>query len=211
MGSSAYPGLAGRGELVRTVVPGQAAARAGMQQGDVILRVGGREVTPDETVSYLIANSPVGERVPVEIIRDGRRQTVQVAVGQRPTEEELAEQQGGTQDQDQALGEEAPVQPGTALGLSMQPLNAQIIRALNLPENVRGVVITSVDPNSDAAEKGIRRGDVILSVNRQAVTAPAQVTAAVDAARRANRTSVLLLIKRGQQPEAFFGVDISGS
>ena len=200
-----------RGELVRTVVPGQEAARAGIQQVDVIVRVGGREVTPDETVSYLIANSPVGERVPVEIVRNGRRQTLQVQVGQRPTEEELAQQQGGTQDQDEALGEEAPVQPGTALGLSMQPLNPQIIRALNLPENIRGVVITAVDPNSDAAEKGIRRGDVILSVNRQPVTAPAQVSAAVDAARRANRTSVLLLIKRGQQPEAFFGVDISGN
>jgi serine protease Do len=199
-----------RGELVRSVVPGEAAARAGVQQGDVILRVGGREVTPDETVSYLIANSSVGSRVPIEIIRDGRRQTLQVQVGQRPTEEELARQAGSDQGQDEALGQEAPVVPGTALGLSLQPLNPQIVRALNLPENVRGVVITSVDPNSDASEKGIRRGDVIISVNRQAVTAPAQVLAAVDAARRAGRTSVLLLVKRGQAPEAFVGVDISG-
>ena len=199
-----------RGELVRSVVPGQAAARAGIQQGDVIVKVGGRDVTPDETVSYLIANSAVGSRVPLEIIRDGRRQTLQVQVGQRPTEEELARQAGGAQDQDQALGQEAPVAPGTALGLSLQPLNPQIIRALNLPEDVRGVVITSVDPNSDATEKGIRRGDVIISVNRQAVTTPAQVLAAVEAARRAGRTSVLLLVKRGQAPEAFVGVDISG-
>jgi serine protease Do len=198
-----------RGELVRSVVPGEAAAKAGMQQGDVIVKVGGREVTPDETVSFLIANTSVGSRVPVEIIRDGRRQTLQVQVGQRPTEEELARQAGGGQDQDQALGQEAPVAPGTALGLSMQPLNPQIIRALNLPETTRGVVITSVDPNSDAAEKGIRRGHVIVSVNRQAVTSPAEVTAAVDAARRAGRTSVLLLVKPGQGPEGFVGVDIS--
>ena len=100
--------------------------------------------------------------------------------------------------------------PGTALGLSLQPLNPQIIRALNLPETTRGVVITAVDPGSDAAEKGIRRGDVIMSVNRQAVTTPAQVLAAVDAARRAGRTSVLLLVKRGQAPEGFVGVDITG-
>jgi len=198
-----------RGELVRSVVPGQAAARAGIQQGDVILRVAGREVTPDETVSYLIANTAVGTRVPVELIRDGRRQTVQVQVGQRPTEEELAAQQGGGADDGPALGEETPVVPGSALGLSLQPLNAQIIRALNLPATVRGVVITSVDPNSDAAEKGIRRGDVIMSVNRQPVTTPAQVLAAVDTARRGGRSSVLLLIKRGQTPEAFFGVDIT--
>jgi serine protease Do len=199
-----------RGELVRSVVPGQAAARAGIQQGDVILKVGGRDVTPDETVSYLIANSSVGARVPLEIIRDGRRQSLQVQVGQRPTEEELARQAGGGQDQDEALGEEAPVAPGTALGLSLQPLNPQILRALNLPENTRGVVITSVDANSDASEKGIRRGDVIISVNRQAVTTPAQLLAVVDAARRAGRTSVLLLVKRGQAPEAFVGIDISG-
>ena len=199
-----------RGEIVRSVVPGEAAARAGVQQGDVILKVGGRDVTPDETVSYLIANSSVGARVPVEIIRDGRRQTLQVQVGQRPTEEELARQAGGGQDQDQALGQEAPVEPGTALGLSLQPLNQQIIRALNLPTDVRGVVITSVDPGSDASEKGIRRGDVIISVNRQAVMSPAQVLAAVETARKAGRTSVLLLVKRGQAPEAFVGVDITG-
>jgi serine protease Do len=198
-----------RGEIVRSVVSGEAAARAGIQQGDVILKVGGRDVTPDETVSYLIANSSVGARVPVEIIRDGRRQTLQVQVGQRPTEEELARQAGGGQDQDQALGEEAPVAPGTALGLSLQTLNEQIIRALNLPAGTRGVVITSIDPGSDAAEKGIRRGDVILSVNRQPVTSPAQVLAAVDSARRAGRSSVLLLVKRGQAPEAFVGVNIS--
>ena len=199
-----------RGELVRSVVPGEPAAKAGIQQGDVILKVNGREVTPDETVSFIIANTSVGNRVPLEIIRDGRRQTVQVQVGQRPTEEELAKQSGGGADQDQALGQESPVAPGTALGLSLQPLNSQIVQALNLPASTRGVVVTSVDPNSDAAEKGIRRGYVIMSVNRQAVTTPAQVLAAVDAARRAGRTSVLLLVKPGQGPEGFVGVDITG-
>jgi serine protease Do len=70
-----------RGEIVRSVQPNEPAARAGVQQGDVILRVGGRDVNPDQTVSYLIANTPVGTRVPLEIIRNGRRQTINVAVG----------------------------------------------------------------------------------------------------------------------------------
>ena len=200
-----------RGEIVRTVVDGEPADKAGIQQGDVITKVAGREVTPDETVSYLIANTSVGTRVPLEVIRGGRRMTLQVQVGQRPTEEELVKQAGGgDDDSDQGLGAETPVAPGSALGLSMQPLNAQIIRALNLAADQKGVVITSVDPGSDAAEKGLRRGDVIVSVNRQAVTQPQQVVAAVDATKRAGRSSVLLLVKRGQGIEAFFGIDISG-
>jgi serine protease Do len=197
-----------RGEIVRSVQPNEPAARAGIQQGDVILRVGGRDVNPDQTVSYLIANTPVGTRIPLEIIRNGRRQTITVAVGQRPTEEELARQLGN--DNEELAPENAPATPGnSALGLQLQTLNAQIARALNLPPTARGVVIAQVDPNSDAAEKGLQRGDLILSVNQQAVTTPAQVLAAVDAARRAGRTSVLLLVKRGTGPEAFIGVDIA--
>lgn len=197
-----------RGEIVRSVQPNEPAARAGIQQGDVILSVGGREVNPDQTVSYLIANTPVGSKVPLEVIRGGRRQNLTVTVGQRPTEEELAKQLGG--DQEELTPENAPAVPGSAaIGLSLQALNPQIARALNLPATARGVVITAVDPNSDASEKGIQRGDLILSVNQQPVTTPAQVQAAVTAARAAGRTSVLLLVKRGTGPEAFVGVDIA--
>ena len=69
-------------------------------------------------------------------------------------------------------------------------------------------MVATVDPNSDASDKGIQRGDLIISVNQQLVTSPAQVQAAVEAARRARRTNVLLLVKRGTAPEAFVGVEI---
>jgi serine protease Do len=71
-------------------------------------------------------------------------------------------------------------------------------------------MITGVDPNSDAAEEGLRRGDLIMSVNNQNVTSPEQVAAAVEAARKAGRSSVLLLVKRGNTPEAFVGVKVTG-
>lgn len=198
-----------RGEIVRTVQPGTPAAKAGIQQGDVIVSVNGRDVNPDDTVSYLIANTPVGTRVRVELIRNGRRVTVPVTVEQRPTEEELARQLGT---EDQGTGQDnSPTAPASeTLGLQLQAVTPQIARALNLPAGVRGVVITGISPSSDAAEKGLQRGDLILSVNRQAVTTPAQVIAAVEAARRSGRTSVLLLVKRGTSPEAFVGIDISG-
>jgi serine protease Do len=198
-----------RGELVRSVQPGEAAARAGLQQGDVIVRVNGQEVNPDETVSFLIANTTVGSRVPLEIIRDGRRMTVTVVVGQRPTDEDLARQLGGGTT-DGLPQDNVPATPATqSLGLSLQPLTPQIAQGLNIPPATRGVVIMQVDTNSDAAEKGLQRGDVIISVNRQPVTTPAQFIAQVDAARRAGRTSVLLLAKRGSGPETFIGIDIT--
>ncbi|GAA4010956.1 Do family serine endopeptidase [Sphingomonas swuensis] len=211
--SAAALGIAkDRGELVRSVVPGQPAQRAGLQQGDVILRVGGRPVTPDETASYLIANVTPGQRVPIEIIRDGRRQTVTATVAQRPTEEELARIGGATTPEGTPFDPNDRNQPavpaGQALGLSLQPLTAEIAQAVNVPAGTRGMVVTNVDPNSDAAEKGIQRGDVIISINRQAVNSQAQVTAAVDAARRANRTAVLLLVRRAQLPELFIGIDL---
>ncbi len=72
------------------------------------------------------------------------------------------------------------------------------------------MIITSIDPNADATEKGLQRGDLIVSVNNQPVTTPAQVVAAVDAARKAGRSSVLLLIRRGATPPVFVGIDITG-
>jgi serine protease Do len=197
-----------QGELVRSVVTGGAADRAGLRQGDVILTVNGRPVTPDDTVSYLIANTTVGARVPVEIIRQGRRQTVSVTVAQRPTEEQLA-QQLGTEPGPGATPDAPPSAGTQALGLTMQTLGPDLVRRFSIPANVRGVVITAVDPNSAAAEEGLRAGFVILSVNQQAVTSPAQVTAAVDAARRAGRTSVVMLVKPGAGPEAFVGIDLA--
>jgi serine protease Do len=198
------------GEIVRSVVPGEAAARAGIQQGDVIVEVDEKEVNPDQTVSYLIANTQVGARVPVDIIRDGRRQRVTVTVGQRPTEEQLAQQAGGGTEPGEAVnGGNSPAGAAQALGLTLAPISPALAQRYNLPASARGVVITAVDPASKAAEEGLRPGYLILSVNRQAVSAPAQVAAAIDAARRAGRTSVLLLVKAGNAPEAFVGVDIT--
>ena len=198
------------GEIVRSIVPNGPAARGGLAQGDVIVRVNGQPVTPDQTVSYLVANTPVGSRVPLEILRGGKRATVYIQVAERPTEEALAKISGGGADNQATDQGSAANAPQKALGLSLAPLTPEIVRAANLPAGSRGVIVTGVDPNSDAGEKGLQARDLIVSVNNQVVTTPAQVVAAVDAARKAGRSSVLLLVKRGTSPEAFVGINISG-
>ncbi len=197
------------GEIVRTVQPGDPAAKAGIQQGDVIVAVNGKEVDPDQTVSYLVANTPVGARVPIDVIRNGKRISIPVTVTQRPTEEELSKQLGQG-DEGNSGPNGSPKATSETLGLTLQPLTPQIAHALDLPAGTSGVVITAVDPNSNAAEKRLQRGDIIVAVQGQKVTTPAQVLAAVAAAKRAGRSSVLLLVQRGSAPPAFVGIDISG-
>ncbi|MCA1652730.1 MAG: Do family serine endopeptidase [Sphingomicrobium sp.] len=200
----------GSGELVNSVQPGDPAALAGIRQGDVIVRVGGQAVTSEQTVSYLIANSPVGSRVPVNIIRNGRPQTVAVVVGQRPSEEALAKAAGGGDaNNDGNFGNGVTAPATRALGLSLQPLTPGAVQALSLPPGTHGVVITAIDSNSDASDKGLRRGDVIISVNQALVTTPPQVAAAVSEARATGRMSVLLLVKRGTAPERFVGINLA--
>ncbi len=196
------------GEIVQSLVPGGPGSLAGLQQGDVIVKVNSQQVTPEQTVSYLIANSPVGTRIPLEIIRAGRHATVMVMVAQRPTEEALAKMSGrsasGAND-----NSGTPEAPQRALGLALTPLTPDLARAASLPTAAHGVIITSVDPNAAAAEQGLQRGDLIVSVNNLPVSTPSQVIAAVDTARRAGRTSVLLLVQRGANPAVFVGVNIA--
>ncbi len=198
----------GRGEIVRTVQPGEPAAKAGLKQQDVIVAVNGQPVTPEQSVSYLVANLPVGSRVPVEVVRNGRHITVPVTIALRPTQEQLEKQLGGGNDSATPQGPHGA--GGESLGLSLQPMNARIAQALNVPPGTGGVVVTAVDPDSDAAQKGLQQGDIILAVQGQRVSTPAQVIAGVNAAKQAGRRSVLLMVKRGTSPEAFVGIDISG-
>lgn len=198
-----------RGELVARVEPGQGAAKAGIMQGDVIVKVDNKDVTPEQSLSFIVANLPVGSRIPIELIRKGQRMTVTAVLAERPSDEALAAQaqQGqGLADPDaQATGQATK----DSLGIAVIPMTPQIAQQLGLPAPIKGVVVNAIDPSSDAGQKGMQRGDIILSINQVPVATAAEVSAQVDAARKANRNSVLLQVQRGNRPAQFVPVRLN--
>jgi serine protease Do len=197
-----------RGELVQGVQDDSPALRAGLKPGDVVTKVNGKEVTADQTVSFLVANLQPGTKVPVEVLRDGQRVNLTVTLGKRPSEAELL-QQSPTFDPDA----EEPMAPGTSdetieqkLGMQVMAMTPGIARSLGVPTDTQGVVIAAVDPNGDAARKGLRRGDIILSANYQPVASVEALLAQVQAATAENREAILLRIQRRTQPPAFIAV-----
>ncbi len=197
------------GEFVQAVEPTGAAAKAGLQSGDVVLRVDGKDVTPDQTLSYIVANTPPGKRIPIDLIRNGQRLTVQAVVARRPSEEELAQAQSfDQQEQGPDQYNQAPKKQGEgvveqSLGFSAIPLTPAIARQLGAADGTQGVVITAVDASSDAAQKGLQRGDIVLSANYTTVTTVAQLEAIVRAAKTQSRSALLLRVQRRGQPAIY--------
>ena len=199
-----------RGEFVQAVEPGEAADQAGLRAGDVVLQVAGKEITPDPTLSFIVANIEPGTRVPMVILRDGERRTLTATVGRRPSEEQLQQQFFDPN----AEQPERPMPEGNtgsgvieqSLGVRAIPLTPQIARQLGLAEGARGLVVTDVDPNADAAQKGLQRGVVILSANGTVVTSPEQLENVVRSAKAAGREAVLLRVQARGGPAASVAV-----
>lgn len=198
------------GEIIARVEPGQPAAKAGIQQGDVITKVNGVEVTPDSTLSYIVAGLPVGSKVPVELIRDHKTINVTAVVAQRPPEEQLALNGDDSDDNSDDNGSQSQAAAKNALGISLQTMTAAMARQLQLPGPVQGAVITNVDPSSDAAAKGLQPKDIVVAIGNHHVTTAADAAAQIAAAQKAGAKTLLLLVQRGNRPALYVGVDLMG-
>ena len=198
-----------RGEFVQAVEPGKGAAAAGIQPGDVVLKVAGKDVSHEQTLSYLVANTAPGTRIPIELIRDGKRLTLTATVGKRPSEEELAQQSFDPDPKAKPSPEQQQQSSGIvekAIGLQLIPLTQQIARQLGASEGLHGLVINAVDASSDAGAKGLQRGDIVLSANYHPISRLSDMEGAVAAARAANRNALLLQVQRRGQPATYIPI-----
>ncbi len=151
-----------KGALVADVAPGSPAQKAGLQSGDVLLTFNGKPVTDSRHLKLTVATVPPGQKVKAEVLRDGDRETVEIAIAARPSDRALAQSGGrgnfgGAED------------TGTLNGVGVDDLDPRTRREFDVPKEVRGALVTSVAPESAAAEAGLQPGDVIQEINRRPV------------------------------------------
>jgi Do/DeqQ family serine protease len=165
------------GALVNEVMTGSPAAAAGVRQGDIILSLDGKEVKDVSQLQRLVADTPIGRRVELRIFREGREMRLNLVLGT-----------ADSATADRAKPEEAA--PANWAGMAV----GELPREMRM-RGASGVVITDIDPEGAAAEAGLRKGDVIVSVNRYRVSNLAEYGRAL--AESGNRDSMVLLVRRG--------------
>lgn len=177
------------GALVGSVNKDGPAAKAKIQAGDVILKVGDKDIKEPRNLPQIVADIPDGIKVPVTVWRKGKIVSIPVQIGEYKEADEtgvIPSPEGG---KDLAKGVEI-------YGMTLQPLTEEIRQRFDIISDVKGVLVVDVSPKSSAAEKGIRSGDIIMEISQEEVHTPQHMLEKFKGAEKENRKSALLLINR---------------
>lgn len=181
------------GALVASITPGGPADQGGLQEGDLVVKLGDQEIKTSTELTRRVGQARPGDQLRLEVIREGRRQTLNIRSGTRPADIQAAQGEG----EDEAQTPDRPVAPAgeTVEGLTLTPLTAALRTRFSIPERVEGVVVTAVAEGARAAREGYQPGFVILQANGRPTRTVADFRAAVEAARTAGREGVFLLVR----------------
>jgi Do/DeqQ family serine protease len=174
-----------QGAVVADVDDGSPAARAGVQQGDVITQFNGTSVTDSNQLRNMVASTAPGTKVSLSLLRNGKTEHVEATLGELKG---AKAPRGRPASDDSGSGK---------YGMSVQPLTPDIADQLQLPRTTKGVVVGDVDPEGAAAQSGIVEGDVIMKVNGQSVTTVDELKSALD--KSSDKPALLLVNHKGEE------------
>jgi len=192
-----------RGALVAGVEEKGPAKPAGIEPGDVVIKFDGRDIKEPKDLSRIVADTAVGKEVDVVIIRKGQEETHKVTLGRLEDPDKVQQASAKTKDE--------PVEKTVtqkALGLDLAPLSKDLRSRYKIKDSVKGVVITGVDGTSDAAEKRLSAGDVIVEVAQEAVANAADIKKRVEQLKKDGKKSVLLLVSNSDGELRFVALSL---
>ncbi len=189
-----------KGALVAEVVPNGPASKAGFEQGDIVTAIDGQPVDDSRDLTRRVAGVQVGQSATFSVSRAGKPMQIRAVIGVRPDEKMAMNTPQGLNPSPSST---------SAAGLGLSSLTPEAKRTYNIDDAVNsGVVITRVDPDSDAADKGLQPGDVVLRIGNRTVKTPADFQSGVSDAQKGGRKSVLLLVAHSQGGTGFVAIDI---
>lgn len=177
-----------------TDVPDGPAKDAGLLAGDVITTFNGKPIADVRDLTRTVADSPIGEAVPVVVQREGAEMTIDVTLGRREVAEGEAVAEGGSG----AVPE--PPMLSELLGMTLKPLDGPTAEELGLPAGSAGLAVVKVDAASEAAAKGLSRGDIIVEAGQRPVASLKDLSDRIEEAKAGGRKSLLLLVRRDGDP-----------
>ncbi|MGZ5843103.1 MAG: PDZ domain-containing protein, partial [Xanthobacteraceae bacterium] len=192
-----------RGALIAGVEDKGPAKPAGIEPGDVVVKFDGKDIKEPKDLSRVVADTAVGKEVDVIIIRKGAEETKKVTLGRLEDGEKAVQAAAKTQ----AEPVEKPVTQ-KALGLDLASLSKDLRTRYKIKDSVKGVIITSVDGTSDAAEKRLSAGEVIVEVAQEAVSNAADVKKRVDQLKKDGKKSILLLVSNADGELRFVALSV---
>ena len=192
-----------RGALIAGVEDKGPAKPAGIEPGDVVVKFDGKDIKEPKDLSRVVADTAVGKEVDVVIIRKGAEETRKVTLGRLEDGDKAVQASAKTKDEPA----EKPVTQ-KALGLDLATLSKDLRARYKIKDSVKGVIITSVDGTSDAAEKRLSPGEVIVEVAQEAVSNAADVKKRVDQLKKDGKKSVLLLVANADGELRFVALSV---
>jgi serine protease Do len=191
-----------RGALIAGVEEKGPAKPAGIEPGDVVIKFDGKDIKEPKDLSRVVADTAVGKAVDVVVIRKGEEQTKQVTLGR------LEDGEKAVQASSKAQPEAEKPATQKALGLDLAGLSKDLRSKYKIKDSVKGVVITSVDSSSDAAEKRLSAGEVIVEVAQEAVSNAADVKKRVEQLKKDGKKSILLLVSNADGELRFVALSV---
>jgi serine protease Do len=191
-----------RGALIAGVEDKGPAKPAGIEPGDVVVTFDGKEIREPKDLSRVVADTAVGKEVDVVIIRKGQEETHKVTLGRLDDGDKAVQMAAKTQEP-----AEKPVTQ-KALGLDLATLSKDLRGRYKIKDSVKGVIITNVDSASDAADKRLSAGDVIVEVAQEAVSNAGDVKKRVDQLKKDGKKSVLLLVSNADGELRFVALSV---